>query len=310
MIKNVGLDLGNSVTNVVTDKVNYSFLSHLSNGYDKFSEVEKIHTIYEDTDYSIGIGENNINKSKYFTNAYKIMFLTALAKCSKEKEIEVNVVFSLPVDDFKNYDLKNRIKNEISSWGTQRIIVDGSEKLININAFDIWVEGGIVISDMQKYENQKIIVVDIGGYTCDILGFENNKRTSTKTEKKGIITLKEEIYKAFKEDNNIDLDETSKNELFYGVKKNETYAISNKILELKKYNKFIDNYTNNIFNEIEKTFSVSDKKIIFIGGGSLELESFLKPFKNDYNFEVIKNGNYINAQANYDYASKILCINE
>lgn len=310
MIKNVGLDLGNSVTNVVTDKVNYSFLSHLSNGYDKFSEVEKIHTIYEDTDYSIGIGENNINKSKYFTNAYKIMFLTALAKCSKEKEIEVNVVFSLPVDDFKNYDLKNRIKNEISSWGTQRIIVDGSEKLININAFDIWVEGGIVISDMQKYENQKIIVVDIGGYTWDILGFENNKRTATKTEKKGIITLKEEIYKAFKEDNNIDLDETSKNELFYGVKKNETYAISNKILELKKYNKFIDNYTNNIFNEIEKTFSVSDKKIIFIGGGSLELESFLKPFKNDYNFEVIKNGNYINAQANYDYASKILCINE
>lgn len=310
MIRNVGLDLGNSVTNVVTDKLQYSFLSHLSNGYDKFSEVEKIHAVYEDTDYSIGIGENNINKSKYFTNTYKIMFLTALAKSSKEKEIEINVVFSLPVDDFKNDNLKNRIKNEISGWGTQRIIVDGSEKLININSFDIWVEGGIIISDMQKYENQKIIVVDIGGYTWDILGFENNKRTATKTEKKGIITLKEEIYKSFKEDNNIDLDESSKNELFYAVKKNETYEINNKVLELKKYNKFIDNYTNNIFNEIEKTFYVSDKKIIFIGGGSLELEPFLKPFKSDYNFEVVKNGNYLNAKANYDYATKILCSNE
>lgn len=308
MIKNVGIDLGNSHTKIYTNEKKISFPSLVKNGYDKFSEVEKIHVTFNGTDYSVGIGENNINKGKYFSDTYKILLLTGIAKImnKNEKEGEFNIVISLPVDTYKNEVLREKLINNIKSWGTQEITVDELKKVINIVDVDIWCEGAVIISNVNKYKDKKIVVVDIGGYTWDLLEFEKNIRNETKTEKKGIITLKEEIYKAFKDDYNVDLTEKSKDELFEAVKENKTYTIQSKKIDLNKYHDFIKNYTNNIFNSIEKTFNVNDKKILFIGGGALELENFLNTYKDFYDFEIIEDSNYLNAKANYDYCLKIL----
>lgn len=308
MIKNLGIDVGNSHTKIFTNEKKLSFPSLVKNGYDKFSEVKKIHVVYNGTDYSVGIGDNNINKVKYFSEAYKILVLTGIAKAMNrdEDEGEFNIVISLPVDTFKDEKIREKIITHIKSWGTQEIEVDSLKKVINIVGLDIWCEGAIIISNVKKYRDKKVVIVDIGGYTWDLLEFEKNVRNETRTEKKGIIILKEEVYKAFKDDYNTDLTEKSKDELFEAVKENKTFTIHSKKTALDKYHEFIKTYVNNIFNEIEKTFNINDKKILFIGGGSLELESFLNNYKDFYDFEIIEDSKYLNAKANYDYCLKIL----
>lgn len=308
MIKNLGIDVGNSYTKIYTKEKKFSFPSLVKNGYDNFSEVKKIHVVYNEADYSVGIGNNNINKVKYFSEAYKILILTGIVKAMNrdENEGEFNIVISLPVDTFKDEKSREKIINHIKSWGTQEIEVDGLKKIINIAGIDIWCEGAIIISNIKKYKDKKIVIVDIGGYTWDLLEFEKNIRNETRTEKKGIITLKEEIYKAFKDDYNVDLTEKSKDEMFEAVKENKTYTIHSKEITLNKYHEFIKNYVNNIFNEIEKTFNVNDKKILFIGGGALELANFLNNYKDFYDFEIIEDSKYLNAKANFDYCLKIL----
>lgn len=322
MLYNLGIDLGNSksksalevVTNInEKEKIKiFSYDSIFANGYDEFSKVKKIKVEYNNSMFSLGIGSENINKMKYFSDIYKLMFLTSIAKTLPDEitDIGVNVVSSLPVDSFKDKQLKAEIKKNILNWGVQKIIVDDIEYRIEINNFDIWIEGGITLTEPDYYKNKKIIVHDIGGYTQDSIEFIYGELGRSKTkEKSGIINLREELYNLFKTDNNIDLDIKAQLELFDKIKENDkekrNFQIGEEYINLNKYYIYIENFVADIFSSLEKTFNLSDKEVIFIGGGSIVLNNFLKFYKNAYKYRILKDAEIINALANLEYAKTL-----
>lgn len=223
------------------------------------------------------------------------MLLTALAKITtgNAKSNEYNVVISLPVDEFKNKKLKNEIKEMVKSWGSKKITVDGVERKINIDNFEIFCEGCIISLDLDNFKDKDIIVVDIDGYTWDLIGFHNLKRENSSSEHKGVITLKDNMYQKFKE------------KYFKAVINSENYEINDEIVDTREYQAFIDNYIIEIFNKINRTFDINNKEIFFIGGGSIELKNYLENHKKNYKFSILKNADMLNAYSNYNYCIEI-----
>lgn len=307
MVYNVGLDLGNNYVKVVSGKNSFSFPAMLTTGYDDFSESDRIHVVYDDVNYSVGTGNYNLLGNKYFSLPYKILFLTALTKITKGNAVsnEYNVVISLPVDDFKNKNLKKKIKQMVSSWGTEKISVDGIEKSITINNFDIFCEGCIISLDLENFKNKDIIIVDIGGYTWDLIGFSDLKKQNSSSENKGVITLKDSIYQNFKNKHFVNLGEQEKEKFFKAVINSWEYKLNDMNIDTKEYQILIDNYIMDIFNKINRTFDMNNKEILFIGGGSLELKNYLENYKSGYKFSILKNADMLNAYSNYNYCTEM-----
>ena len=304
---NVGLDLGNNFVKVISGKHFFSFPARLQTGIDEFSEADKINVVYDDVGYSIGTGNYNLLRDKYFQKSYKIMLLTALAKITagNAKSNEYNIVISLPVDEFKNKKLKNEIKEMVKSWGSEKITVEGVERIINIDNFEIFCEGCIISLDLDNFKDKDVIVVDIGGYTWDLIGFHNLKRENSSSENKGVITLKDSIYQKFKEKYFVNLGEEEKERFFKAVINSENYKINDEIVDTREYQAFIDNYIIEIFNKINRTFDINNKEIFFIGGGSIELKNYLENHKKNYKFSILKNADMLNAYSNYNYCIEI-----
>ena len=235
------------------------------------------------------------------------MLLTALAKITagNAKSNEYNIVISLPVDEFKNKKLKNEIKEMVKSWGSEKITVDGVERIINIDNFEIFCEGCIISLDLDNFKDKDVIVVDIGGYTWDLIGFHNLKRENSSSENKGVITLKDSIYQKFKEKYFVNLGEEEKERFFKAVINSENYKINDEVVDTREYQAFIDNYIIEIFNKINRTFDINNKEIFFIGGGSIELKNYLENHKKNYKFSILKNADMLNAYSNYNYCIEI-----
>lgn len=308
MLYNVGLDLGNNFVKVVSGNTNYSFPAMVKTGFDEFSEAERYHIVYDDVDYSVGIGNYNLLRTKYFSLPYKILFLTALAKITKgnTKTNDYNVVISLPVDEFKNKELRKKIKETVLSWGTEQITVDGVTRNINIQNFAVFCEGSIISIDLDTFKEKDVIIVDIGGYTWDFIGFKNLKKQNSSTENKGIITLKDNLYQNFKNKYFTSLGEEEKEEFFKSVILGTTYMLNGKEIDLKEYRALVENYIIDIFNKINRTFDMNNKEILFIGGGSLELKKYIEKYEKIYNVTILKNADMLNAFSNYNYCVETL----
>lgn len=307
-IINVGLDLGNSQVKVKSNGKCYKFSSLIDSGHDEFSNVKKIKVEYDNTIYSVGIGNANINKQKYFNDKYKIMFLTALSKILSEEitDAKVNVTISLPIDTYKDKELREKIKNYIKSWSIEKIKVDNVQFTIEIIKIDIWVESGLIINDSSYYKTKKIIVCDLGGLTKDSIEYINGAIGKSKTQSTGIIHLKEEIYNIFKKDYAVELDENSKEDLFNCIIGNKSFNLKNKLVSVQKYIKYVENYISDIFDWLEKTYSLDDKEIYFIGGGTILLEKFINSYAESYNIVIPELADEINATSNLAYTDKVL----
>ena len=308
MLYNVGLDLGNNFVKVVSGNTNYSFPAMVKTRFDELSEAERYHIVYDDVDYSVGIGNYNLLRTKYFSLPYKILFLTALAKITKgnTKTNDYNVVISLPVDEFKNKELRKKIKETVLSWGTEQITVDGVTRNINIQNFAVFCEGSIISIDLDTFKEKDVIIVDIGGYTWDFIGFKNLKKQNSSTENKGIITLKDNLYQNFKNKYFTSLGEEEKEEFFKSVILGTTYMLNGKEIDLKEYRALVENYIIDIFNKINRTFDMNNKEILFIGGGSLELKKYIEKYEKIYNVTILKNADMLNAFSNYNYCVETL----
>jgi len=305
MIIDVGLDIGNSTTVIyMNKKKEIIFPSLVKNGYDSYTEESKIQFENEDGLYSVGTGMGIINETKYFSKTYKVLLLTALAKvCKNDMLEEFNVGIGLPAESFRDEKLKEKIKTHILSWGSQNIKVDKKKFNIKIDDVEIWTEAGIIMSDMAYYAKKKVIIIDIGGYTRDKMAIENNKRTDYSTEPRGILTLKDEIFKEFKRNNdNVNLKPKSIDEMFNGIVNGTEFIFQGKSLELTAYKRYVQSYCDEIFNDISLSYNSKDYEILFIGGGSLDLETFLEKYKEFYHFEIAKNAISLNAQSYYYYA--------
>lgn len=306
---NIGVDVGNSATKVfngtMTERV--VFPSLVLEGYDHRNEGDRIKVKYDNRDFSVGIGQSNVTKVKYFSENYKIMLLTAIAKATKEINIDVNVCVSIPASQYKDEALISKIKSTVLNYGTQTIEVEGIVKNICIKKVGVWVESGIILIDPARFKNDKVIIVDIGGGTIDSIEFNYGKRGKSDTVNNGIIRLKERVYDNFRADHPTNLGHDDIIELFQKVKESKEFYVNGENIPLTKYRNMLENYIYEVFNYLELHYTLGGKKILFMGGGSLELEDFFKVFEgssseSSYDFAILPNANYLNSIANYNFA--------
>lgn len=293
----IGVDIGNSHTKSYSDGKQVSFPSLIMDGYDKFAKEEKISVEFGGNFYSVGIGSSNVNKMKYFNDKYKIMLLTAIALAVSDSNIKCTVTVGLPVSQFKNEQLRDKLKRQIESYGEQIIVVNSETKIIKIESVNIWVESGIVAINPTLYTDKNYLILDIGGMTRDSIEYIGGKPRKNNTDYMGIIALKQEIYQNFKADYNVDLDESAILHLFSQVKTKGNFFVNGKNVLVAKYTSIINNYIDGMFDMLEKFYSLADKQILLMGGGVLELKKYLLPFKEAYSFEILPSAEMLNAIA-------------
>ncbi len=193
---------------------------------------------------------------------HRIMMYLAIAQLTNDGDC-VSVVTSCPVDIFLNKNLKNSYKNFLSERKEVIITVGIQTKKIFIDKVFVVCEGvGIAYRHPNRFLNQVVGVIDIGGVTKNYLFFNdmNLVRDQSFSEADGMHFLRAKVTDA--------------------LKKEGHYLTSHEIKPLirnpKDYkyivNKEIDKFINGIHKTITRRNWSSVMELIFVGGGSDDLK--------------------------------------
>lgn len=270
-MNNIGIDLGNANVNTSNGVV---FESRVKPGVINMNE-DDIKVKYSDIEYTVGSidGSLNISNNKHKKSAYKISLLTAIGKSFKTKTINCNVVVGVPVEKFNNKELKQDIKETIESWGTEKIIINGAEKTININNVEVFCESAIVFADREKFKDVKTLVLDFGGSTIDASFWDGLRQLDARTYKKGMITLYETIAKAINNKYGTDLE----SHMVKGCIGKDVYEIDQEMKDITFIKPIIEAYIAGLTSYINQFFPVESANTIqLIGGGAIQLADYIK----------------------------------
>lgn len=264
-IGNYGVKLDNGVM----------FNSTVKNGHIRING-DDIQVIYEGKKFTIGAkdGAKNIGMNKYKKLHYKLLMLTAIVKKHNEnkKIINANVVTGVPITIFNNKTMVEEIENEIKSWKQETIIVDGVEKIINIQKVKIFCESAVVFSDRKKYANKKVLVIDIGGSTVDASVWDNFRLTNHQSYKYGTISLCQSIASLISDNEKVIFNPESVTNIIG----KDNIRINQKIVNIAYINEVIQSYIDQLSSDIYQNFSPEEMdEIILVGGGSQLLKDQL-----------------------------------
>ena len=286
--KNIGVDLGNA--NVQTSK-GVMFESKVKTGITNMNDSD-IKVNFGDIDYTVGSfdGSLNIRKNKHTKKAYKISLLTAIAKSFKEATINCNVVVGCPIEDFNDKAFTEGIKETIKKYETEKITVNGVKKTINIENVEVFCESGIVFSDMDRFKNEKTLVIDFGGSTIDVSFWDGLRLGKARTYKDGMITLYENVIKAVNNKYGTKISSVMASDMIGKDK----YEIEQEVKDIKFVNSVVEDYIDNLTSYINQYFPVeSANSIQLIGGGAIQLGNLLR---EEYDkAELVENAEFANA---------------
>ena len=284
----LGIDIGNAMVNTSNG---IDFESRVKPGIINMNEND-IKVKYNDMEYTLGSidGSLNIRKNKHKKMAYKLSLLTAIAKSIKTKTINCNVVVGVPVEQFNDIELKKDIKETISSWGTEKIIINDTERTININNVEVFCESAIVFGDKEKFKNSKTLVIDFGGSTIDVSFWDGLKQLDSRTYKEGMITLYERVAKTINNKYGTNLES-------YMVKDaigEDKYEINQEVKDISFIKPVIESYIDGLTSYINQYFPVESAITIqLIGGGAIQLFEYIK---EEYsNSELVDDAAFANA---------------
>ena len=298
----IGTDIGNE--EVQTSEM-VTFHSKVKIGTKAINKND-IKVEYNKMKYTIGEGNNNIGLNKYKNTNYKVTLLTAIAKSIKSNKIECNLVVGVPVEIFnKNKEIVDDLKETIKSWGQQTIIVNEEVKIIDIQDVEVFCESGIVFSDRERFENEKTLVVDLGGGTLDISLWNGLDLVDCKSnDKMGMINL----YKSILEEVN----NTYKCNLNYEDAKamigKEEYKINREIQDISFVDAIVENFVIGLASDLNQLFPFSNcDSVQLIGGGAIALKEYFIDKKMIEKAEVNKDANFLNAKTYKKVGELIWC---
>lgn len=269
MTKILGVDLGNAE---VKTSEGVNFPSKVKTGINSMNEND-IKVKYNDFDYTVGQGNSNISLNRYKNNNYKVSLLTAIAKSYKEDNIKCNLVVGCPIELFnKNKDVVEDMKKTIKSWGTETIFINDDAKVITIEDVEVFCESGIVFENKSKFENQKTLVIDIGGGTLDISLWNGlNLVDCRSNDKMGMINLYVDIVKEVNRRNNSNLTNDDAKNMIGKTK----YKINQEIKDISYIDTIIENFIIGLASDVNQIFPFSNvDSIELIGGGAIALKEY------------------------------------
>lgn len=284
----IGIDNGNEM---LETSEGIEFINKIKVGKTEMNKND-IKINYEGIDYTLGIddGSSNISKNKHKKTAYKLSMLTGIAKSFDEENIECKAVVGTPVELFNDKIHVEDIKNQILSWGKQKINVNNIEKNVNILDVEIFPESGIVFADRERFKDEKTLVVDLGGSTVDISLWDGLRLENFKTYKHGMVSLYEDVIKEINNKKKVNLKPC---EARFMIGK-DFYIINQVKEDIRFIQPIVELYVNGLVSWINQAFDVDKvNSIQLIGGGAIMLEKLLT---DEYrNAKLVKNAGFANA---------------
>lgn len=284
----LGVDVGYSHTKVWSKKGEFCFKSTIEEGI--LDVCNSIQVEFEGEEYTIG---ENSNNSLYDTSVnkidslnFKLCLYTAIAQSMGDTTEDIQLVTGLPASYYSSQkeELVTGLKNK-----KVNIVLNGEPKRFTITDVIVFPQSsGILLLDPNKL-NGDVCVIDIGGFTVDISYFNNKKLKKLNTLELGMNILAKDLCDAIKSRYGIAYDVLRADDILDSkeiVKDNKGIKIEDLIDEvLSKHAKVIKNRLSGI-----KEFNIS--KHIYVGGGALRLEKYLKQ-------DIDKDTVYTNAKAFY-----------
>jgi len=245
----------------------------------------KLHLEYENKHYYIGEGnfETELNKSN--KENFLPLLLTGIALNSNKNDIFQSVICGLPINQYKtNHE---SLEDLILSNKVKEIKFNGEPRKIIVSDFKVYPEAIGAYYSLNTQED--VIIIDIGGRTCDVAYIVNKKVVTSSTIAVGTLNIYKDISDKLNSTYGLDL----------GLQEAER-IIEKGFLELDglKLNlSFITDILKRNFmkinDDLTMKYPIRTEKIILVGGGNI---LFKQAFKNRYsNSSVADNPIYANS---------------
>lgn len=246
---------------------------------------------YKDTYYTLVNSRNTYLPDKTVDDTYFVMTLFAICDELKARNISdpcprIALAVGLPPSHMRL--LKDKFAQYFSR-GIVQFEYDGEAKMLEIVSVDVYAQGlSAVYKHMNEIEkNPKSFIIDIGGYTTDIICFDNGSvnPNSCFTEEYGIIHLYNIIRKVVYEQYGMKIEHSHIERMFDEPKYDLGDANIRSLVESTA-----ENYVNSLLRELsEKSIDLKINGGFFMGGGSVRLEKYIADSPFVRNPVLIKN---------------------
>lgn len=335
----VGSDLGYGQIKTVSGEMHSRFLSAVGTPVSDFGRVAAITTekelieslaiTYDGTKYYIGHnaitntrnGRLTLRQNKAESEENKIKFMTSLALFTQEDQeyAEFDVITGLPVLEFKNQ--KEQLYQMIFNYGRPfEFKMHYGPKVINkkikIKTIKVISQGegafydfvldndGKIIKQKANLVGGKVMVVDAGYRTTDIVTMENGKYIEPMSDQfnKGINQMHQEVLRLIMDRLNIkkeikDMDEIIRSgKLFHNMKE---FNVS-KIIE-DAARPFAADIVDNLHTVSNDTLG-SMQRVLLGGGGGIIILPYVKELLNGIvEVSLLDNAEFCNASGYFKY---------
>jgi plasmid segregation protein ParM len=280
----LGIDLGNKVTKT---SAMIKFDSKVANGHFDLNK-DDIKVEYKGKKYTVGTGTALLGNDRYFNELYDVCLLTAIALSSEETFIEENIVVGMPPELFES-ELKDKVEAKLNNLGLNNITVNGINKSIRILKANVFEESAIVFKNTKEYRNKKVLIIDIGGGTTDIVQFNKLTLEKSTTTKYGMLSLYENMKKTI---NTKYLAKLNSEDMVDLIGK-KTTVIKGESKDISFLNDVVQEHIMKIYNEVQN-FDYDNSKVLIIGGGALSLGEYFKKELLPY-AEIPEDSQFVNA---------------
>lgn len=263
-LKTILMDLGNYNIKL-TDEVKFISPYMIFDGAD---ESEKNILEYKGVKYVMEFESdfdaefNKVNK-EYIPN-----MLWALHKYDIKDNEEIRLFLQLPLN---NLGQAQKLKDDLLG----KSFTFTTDKTREVHIKDVVVMGECMASYYMLPNNisrEDLIIVDIGGRTCNVVEYKNGRVIGKDTINLGTINFYDDIKVKFNNENGENV---------------ETHQIEHYIKKqvIPQYSDVEDKFINTLINRIKNNFNIGlGKKIIFTGGGSITLRLAIERYNKNFIF--------------------------
>lgn len=275
--KLVAIDNGYWSTKVFTNDNQFFFRSKYEKTDDTFNKNNTYSLFYEEESYIVGDGatQDNIDYDKTQNELAKICTYTALSKISNCVGTNFNLMVGYPL---KLYSTNKEIfADYLKTDGFIDCEINSEKKVFNVSNVIVLPQGaGALYSDVNRFKNKIIAILDIGGLTVNGCIFDNLNliRNTIFTEDLGIFILYNEIKKALDSQFGINIQEYEIPDIVrYGLKMNNGKYKNESLITV---NEVMQKHVEDIKKICKKNkWNIGNLEILLIGGGSLVLKNQL-----------------------------------
>lgn len=227
---------------------------------------------YNGSYYKIGTERMEVKDNKFETQDFYLLTLAAIAKelsLRNRRNAEVLLAVGLPLTRFGeerkpfiDYLMKNK---------DVKFVFEEKEYSIRISRVCVYPQCYAAIADMIPVFQRKVIVVDIGSWTLDILPVVDKKPDDTagSTLPQGLITCMRDINKKISTEFHYELDEMDIANYMMG----RQVSLDSKIIQIM--DEEIRAYAEMVLHSLtEMKINIKTTPIIFVGGGAILMKNF------------------------------------